>query len=42
MREFHKFESLIFDADMNKIDVARHPDNIYYLYLDANKLNLNH
>ena len=27
--------SSLFDADMNKIDVARHPDNVYYLYLDT-------
>lgn len=27
--------SSLFDADMSKIDVARHPDNIYYLYLDT-------
>ena len=27
--------SSLFDADMSKIDVARHPDNVYYLYLDT-------
>lgn len=27
--------SSLFDADMNEIDVARHPDNVYYLYLDT-------
>ena len=26
----------IYDADMNKVDVCRHPDNIYYLKLDSN------
>ena len=26
----------LFDEDMNSIDVARHPDNIYYIYLDEN------
>ncbi len=26
----------IFDEDMNKVDVCRHPDNIYYLKLDSN------
>ena len=26
----------LYDEDMNKIDVARHPDNIYYLKLDTN------
>ena len=25
----------LFDEELNEIDVARHPDNIYYLYLDA-------
>ncbi len=25
----------LYDEDMNKIDVARHPDNIYYLKLDT-------
>ena len=25
----------LYDDNMNKIDVARHPDNIYYLYLDT-------
>ena len=25
----------LYDEDMNKIDVARHPDNIYYLKLDS-------
>ena len=27
--------SSLFDSDMNEIDVARHPDNVYYLYLDT-------
>ena len=26
----------LYDEDMNMLDVARHPDNIYYLYLDTN------
>ena len=26
----------IYDEDMNKVDVCRHPDNIYYLKLDSN------
>ena len=26
----------LFDEDMNKVEIARHPDNIYYLYLDTN------
>lgn len=26
----------LYDADKSPIDVARHPDNIYYLYLDTN------
>ena len=26
----------IYDADMNKVDVCRHPDDIYYLKLDTN------
>ena len=26
----------LFDEDMNKIDVARHPDNIYYLKVNSN------
>ncbi len=26
----------LFDEDKNELDVARHPDNIYYLYLDTN------
>ena len=26
----------LFDEDMNKVGVARHPDNIYYLPLDTN------
>ena len=25
----------LYDEDMNLIDVARHPDNIYYIYLDT-------
>lgn len=25
----------LYDEDKNKLDVARHPDNIYYLYLDT-------
>ena len=25
----------LFDEELNEIDVARHPDNIYYLYLDT-------
>ena len=35
-------ESIIFDVEklyddsMNSIDIARHPDNIYYIYLDTN------
>lgn len=35
-------ESIVFDVEklydenMNSIDVARHPDNIYYIYLDTN------
>ena len=32
----HKFTvSELYDEDMNRIDVARHPDNIYYLGLDV-------
>ena len=27
--------SSLFDSDMNEINVARHPDNVYYLYLDT-------
>lgn len=27
--------SSLFDSNMNEIDVARHPDNVYYLYLDT-------
>ena len=27
--------SSLFDSDMNEIDVARHPDNVYDLYLDT-------
>ena len=27
--------SSLFDSDMNEIDVARHPDNVYYLYLET-------
>lgn len=27
--------SSLFDSDMNEIEVARHPDNVYYLYLDT-------
>ncbi len=30
-----KIEKL-YDEDMNLLDVARHPDNIYYIYLDTN------
>lgn len=30
-----KIEKL-FNADKNKIDIARHPDSIYYIYLDTN------
>lgn len=26
----------LYDEDMNLLDVARHPDNIYYIYLDSN------
>ena len=26
----------VFDEDMNRVDVCRHPDNIYYLKLDSN------
>lgn len=26
----------LYDEDMNQLDVARHPDNIYYIYLDTN------
>ena len=26
----------LYDEDMNLLDVARHPDNIYYIYLDTN------
>ena len=26
----------LYDEDKNLIDVARHPDNIYYIYLDTN------
>ena len=26
----------LFNEDMEEVDVARHPDNIYYLYLDTN------
>ena len=26
----------LYDDEKNNIDVARHPDNIYYLYLDTN------
>ena len=26
----------IYDEDMNRVDVCRHPDNIYYLKLDTN------
>ena len=26
----------LYDEDKNKIDIARHPDNIYYIYLDTN------
>ena len=26
----------VFDADMNKVDIIRHPDDIYYLKLDSN------
>lgn len=25
----------LYDEDMNQLDVARHPDNIYYIYLDT-------
>ncbi len=25
----------LYDEDKNKIDIARHPDNIYYIYLDT-------
>ena len=25
----------LYDEDKNKLDIARHPDNIYYLYLDT-------
>ena len=25
----------LYDEDGNLLDVARHPDNIYYLYLDT-------
>lgn len=25
----------LYNEDMESIDVARHPDNIYYLYLDT-------
>ena len=32
-RHFLNFE---YDEDMNQLDVARHPDNIYYIYLDTN------
>ncbi len=28
--------SELYDADMNSVDVARHPDDIYYLKLDSN------
>ena len=32
----HKFTvSELYDEDMNRVDVARHPDNIYYLGLDV-------
>lgn len=32
----HEFRvSELYDCDMNRIDVARHPDNIYYLKLDV-------
>ena len=27
--------SKLYDEDMNMLDVARHPDNIYYIYLDT-------
>ena len=27
--------SKLYDEDMNLLDVARHPDNIYYIYLDT-------
>ncbi len=27
----------LYDEDMNVVDVARHPDSIYYLYLDTKK-----
>lgn len=26
----------LYDENMNSIDIARHPDNIYYIYLDTN------
>lgn len=26
----------VYDADMNKVDIIRHPDDIYYLKLDTN------
>lgn len=25
----------LYDEDMNKVEIARHPDNIYYLYLET-------
>ena len=33
-REVFKLEKL-YDEDMNSVDVARHPDNIYYLEFDS-------
>ena len=27
----------LFDSEMNSIDVARHPDDIYYIYLDTDE-----
>ena len=33
-REVFKLEKL-YDCDMNSVDVARHPDNIYYLEFDS-------
>ena len=28
----------LYDSDMNEIDIARHPDSIYYIYLDTDIL----
>ena len=31
----YQYGGELYNEDMESLDVARHPDNIYYLYLDT-------